>query len=70
MKNHRFTLERESEEEEVSVARCDKICAGWPGKSPDPVLQPYFNIQYQLLVWGTTAKCLARGQRLVVPNKL
>ena len=39
-------------------------------KSPDSVLQPYFNIQYELPVWGTTGKCLARGQRLVIPNKL
>ena len=43
---------------------------GWPGKSPDPVLQPYFNIRYELSVWGTMGKCLARGQRLVIPNKL
>ena len=43
---------------------------GWPGKSPDPILQPYFNREYESSVWGTPGKCLARGQRLDIPNKL
>ncbi len=57
-------LERESEEGEGLQDVVKYVQEGWPEKSPYPVLTPYFTIQYELSVSGTTGKCLARGQRL------
>ena len=43
---------------------------GWPLRMTDESLQPYYRVRSELSLWGKDLKCLARGQRVIIPQKL
>ena len=63
-------LEQESVVDDITQEVVQFVQKGWPLRMTDESLQRYYHVRSELFLWGKDLKCLARGQRVIRPQKL
>ena len=63
-------LEQESVVDDITQEVVQFVQKGWPLRMTDESLQPYYHVRSELSLGGKDLKCLVRGQRVIMPQKL
>ena len=60
----------ESVVDDITQVVVQFVQKGWPLTMTDESLQPYYHVRSDLSLWSKDLKCLAKGQRVIIPQKL